>query len=146
MRILRIVILVLLGVFIGIQMIRPERLSVAGDPLARFDRSTPAARTALAAIERSCLDCHSDTTDWPWYSNVAPVSWWVVDHVRHAHGHLNFSTWESYDAKKRHDLLEEICEETSENAMPLPSYTWIHRDAVLTSDEIKAICTWTRSM
>ena len=137
------IVLVLIALMAGIQIARPERVSESGDPLETF-RSEGDDVEALATLERSCLDCHSRSTDWPWYTNVAPVSWWIADHVQHAQGHLNFSDWETYPSRKKQELLEEICEEITKKAMPFDSYTWIHRDAILSEDEIEELCQWTR--
>jgi len=56
-------------------------------------------------LDRACADCHSNKTRWPWYSHVAPVSWFVIDHVNHGRSHLNFSEWGRYDAFEQRDLL-----------------------------------------
>ena len=74
-------------------------------------------------LNRSCMDCHSNRTDWPWYSNVAPASWFVVDHVNHGRRHLNFSRWGQYTRRDRLSLLNQICATTKGGSMPLGSYT-----------------------
>jgi hypothetical protein len=94
-------------------------------------------------LERSCRDCHSNETVWPWYSNVAPISWFVIDHVDHGRSHLNFSEWGREDAAHREELLRNICDWTKDGRMPLPSYLWMHRSAALSAAEGIALCTWT---
>ena len=93
-------------------------------------------------LDRSCQDCHSNSTRWPWYSNVAPFSWLLVDHVNEGRQHLNLSEWGRLDNRRARNKLEEICDEVKSGAMPMPSYTWIHRTAVLSAEEIKALCDW----
>jgi Haem-binding domain len=93
-------------------------------------------------LERACRDCHSNRTEWPWYSNVAPVSWFVIDHVNHARSHLNFSDWSSYAPERRRKLLTGVCKETRSGAMPLSSYTWIHWSARLSPADVEALCNW----
>jgi len=138
-RVLRVLGVTAVVLATGIQFVRPERISRPESPFANLSASQP----VVEILDRSCGDCHSYSTDWPWYSNVAPVSWWVADHVSHAQSHLNFSEWNSYPREKQLDLLGEICEETEDHAMPLPSYTWVHRDAVLSDAEIRQLCQWT---
>ncbi len=93
-------------------------------------------------LERSCYDCHSNESRWPWYALVAPSSWLVTRHVNEAREHMNFSTWNRYDAEERADHVEEIGEEVGEGAMPLKSYLLLHRNARLTGEERGIIQGW----
>lgn len=94
-------------------------------------------------LERSCADCHSNRTDWPWYSRVAPASWLVVEHVDDGRRHLNFSDWARYDDDEAGAMLEHICHEAKRGTMPLGSYTLLHGDAKLSPADIKTLCDWT---
>ena len=126
----------------GAQFVRPERVNppaVAGQSLEEHARVPPEVARVL---ERSCMDCHSNRTDWPWYSNVAPASWFVIDHVNHGRRHLNFSRWGQYTRRDRLSLLNQICTTTKGGSMPLGSYTLIHRSAQLTPRDWQTLCTW----
>lgn len=96
-------------------------------------------------LERSCYDCHSFESRWPWYAYVAPASWYVTRHVNHAREHMNFSTWNRYDAEKRADHMEEIGEEVGDGKMPLKSYLLLHRDARLSEADRATIERWVRT-
>jgi len=96
-------------------------------------------------VHRSCADCHSDQTRWPWYSYIAPSSWMVASDVHEARRKMNLSTWGNYSAAKRDHELEEICNEVLEGDMPDSKYAFIHRSAKLSQPEREAICTWTGS-
>ena len=86
-------------------------------------------------LDETCLNCHSNQIDYPWYSEVAPVSWWIADHIEEGRERLNFSEWGQYsDAKKEHKA-EESWEEVEEKEMPLESYTYLHSEADLTAEE-----------
>jgi hypothetical protein len=98
-----------------------------------------------AVLDRACRDCHSNDTIWPWYSNVAPISWLVIDHVRSGRRHFNYSEWAAYGPDKERELLQEICEETRDGSMPVGSYTLVHRDARLSEADVLALCTWTET-
>jgi hypothetical protein len=93
-----------------------------------------------AILDRSCQDCHSNHTTWPWYSHIAPVSWIVSKHVREGREMLDFSEW----ANQIHSLDERmfICDAVSDGRMPLPEYTVIHRDAKLSKRDVELICSW----
>lgn len=98
-----------------------------------------------AILDRSCNDCHSNKTRWPWYSRVAPVSWLVVDHVNHGRSHLNFSEWGRFDRREAADMLSVICKEVKSGTMPLSSYTPLHPGLELSGDDVKLLCDWTNA-
>jgi len=102
----------------------------------------PAPDEVRAILERSCYDCHSHEVRWPWYSRVAPVSWLVAYDVRHARKHLNFSTWDRYDAKKRRKNLEDLWEEVHEGEMPLWYYLPMHPEARLSDADKQRLRLW----
>jgi hypothetical protein len=128
--------------FTGVQFVRPERVNppgAAGQSLEEHARVPP---EVAGVLERSCMDCHSNRTDWPWYSNVAPASWFVVDHVKHGRSHLNFSKWGEYNRRRTDSLLDEICKTAQGGSMPLSSYTLVHRSARLAPADVKTLCNW----
>ncbi len=106
------------------------------------EQTVDAPPEVLALLRRSCFDCHSHESRWPWYSYVAPASWLVADDVHHAREHLDFSTWNRYDADERADLFEEIGEEVSARAMPLPIYLLGHPGARPSEAERARIVAW----
>ena len=127
----------------GIQAVRPARTNPPTDPtrtLAARVRMTP---EAAAVLDRACRDCHSNDTRWPWYSNVAPVSWLVIDHVNHGRSHFNYSDWAQYGRDDARRLLKNTCDLSRQEAMPMPSYLVMHRSARLSNRDIIALCEWT---
>jgi hypothetical protein len=93
-------------------------------------------------IERACQNCHSYETQWPWYSNVAPVSWFVIDHVNHARREMDLSNWAQYDRNKMIHKLEEMCELVEQGEMPLSPYLWMHDEAYLAVEDVNILCEW----
>ncbi len=93
-------------------------------------------------LGRSCNDCHSHKTVYPWYSNVQPFGWFLQGHIDDGRKELNFSLFNTYSDGKKSTKLGDICEEVKAHLMPLPSYLWIHRDAVLSESDRRAICDW----
>ncbi len=93
-------------------------------------------------LSRSCNDCHSNKTVYPWYSNITPFNYFLAGHIDHGREEMNLSEWNTYSAKKKAHKLEEVCEKVNGGEMPLPSYLWIHRDAALSPDQAKLLCDW----
>ena len=93
-----------------------------------------------AILDRSCQDCHSNRTTWPWYSHVAPVSWIVVKHVVEGREMLDFSQWANQPPSA--DTRSLICDAVTDGRMPLPEYTVVHRNAKLSKQDVALICAW----
>ena len=91
-------------------------------------------------LDRSCQDCHSNRTAWPWYSHVAPVSWVISKHVNEGREMLDFSQWINQPPSANERML--ICDAVSNGRMPLPGYTVIHRNARLSRRDVDLICEW----
>lgn len=119
----------LLVVFVLMQLIRIDKSNPEGDhqnDISVLKRPDPEITTIL---KNACYDCHSNEVYYPWYSNVAPISWWIKHHVNEGREHLNFSEWGTYNPKKSDHKLEECIEMLEEKEMPLYSYTLIHKPA-----------------
>ena len=93
-------------------------------------------------LREKCYDCHSNEAVWPWYSRVAPVSWWVADHVKEGRRELNFSRWGLYSDDQKEEKMGEIYDEILDKFMPLPSYLIMHPDAAVTETEFEMIERW----
>jgi hypothetical protein len=126
----------------SIQFVRPARTNPQTDPGRTLTALMSVPPDAAAILDRSCRDCHSNETRWPWYSSVAPVSWFVIDHVDHGRSHFNYSNWAQYDRAEAARLLKNICTLSRQEAMPMPSYTRMHRTARLDEPDILALCEW----
>lgn len=97
-------------------------------------------------LKTACYDCHSNKTVWPWYSYVAPVSWFVADHVHEGRHKLNFSEWQLMSAKKRNHRRDQTAEEVDEGDMPLPPYVLLHPKAKLSSGQIAVLKEWSQAV
>ena len=93
-------------------------------------------------LKTSCYDCHSNQTTYPWYTNVAPISWWVKQHINEAREELNFSEWGTFTEKRKKHKLEEVYEEVEEGEMPLKSYLIAHSEAKLTTEQKNELVAW----
>lgn len=144
-KILEWALLALAVVVVGVQFVRPARTNPPIVTSNSVESHLQIPSHVATILDESCNDCHSNKTSWPWYSNVAPVSWFVIDHVNHGRSHLNFSEWGRFDRREAEEMLKEICKEVQAGAMPLGTYTPLHAGSELTNEEITILCDWTRS-
>ena len=143
-----IVLLAIAVLVVGFIVIQFFRIDTTPIPVVQAD-TIQAGITVPPDVDmvltRSCGDCHTNSTVYPWYSQVQPVAWWLGNHIAEARQELNFSTFNTYTPKRKRNKLEAICDQIKQGEMPLPSYTWVHRDAVLSDSEKDAICKWTET-
>jgi hypothetical protein len=146
MSITKKILIALLGVFIIIQFIKPDKNQsdavTPNDIFANFQ----SADSTKQLIRTACYDCHSNNTVYPWYAEIQPLAWWLADHVKEGKSELNFSEFASYKPKKADHKLEEVIEMIQEGEMPLKSYTLIHDSAKLSDGQKKAIITWAEGL
>ncbi len=122
-----------------------------GAQLVPVDRTNPPVQSTVAApaavrtiLVKACFDCHSNETRWPWYSRIAPISWWTAGHVREGRKDLNFSIWPTFDFTSQDLILREIEKQISTDAMPPRGYRLGHPEARLTDAERQTLLAWTR--
>jgi hypothetical protein len=97
-----------------------------------------------AIVERSCRNCHSEQTRWPWYSYIAPMSWMIEKDVHDARLHMNLSRWQDYPADKQVEILARLGAEVRNHQMPRPRYVSLHPEAKLSEADIQQLYDWTR--
>jgi hypothetical protein len=139
-RIIKTILILALVVLVIMQFFRPERNDSGYETVAAFEKETKPSPEVANILRKQCYDCHSDQTQYPWYAEVAPVSWWLKDHIDDGKKHFNASAWESYSVKKKDHKLEELIEMVEDGEMPLDSYTWIHED--LSPENKKLLLQW----
>ena len=130
----------LLVALVIMQFIRPEKNNGGYEEITVFKTETRPSEEVLSILEKNCFDCHSNQTIYPWYAEIAPISYWLDDHVVQGKKHFNMSTWDKYSIKKKDHKLEELIEEVEEGEMPLDSYTWIHGN--LSSKDKELLLQW----
>ena len=139
-------VFIIIGIGAVIQVVRPARTNPVSNRSEDIQAALPVHPEVAATLSRACNDCHSNNTVWPWYSNVAPVSWLVVSDVREGRNELNFSSWGAYDREKQQKLLGEICEQVREGEMPGFQYEMMHPKARLSDADRGTICAWTSAL
>ncbi len=126
--------------FIIIQFFRPEKNNKGYQGVIPFEKETKPSAQVATILKENCYDCHSNNTQYPWYAEVAPFSYWLADHIEEGKEHFNMSAWESYSVKKKEHKLEEVIEMLEKGEMPLQSYTIIHGN--ISEDEKKLLMQW----
>ncbi len=137
--VLRSVVVGLGVVFLALQFVPVDRVN----PPVGLNVDAPGEVEAV--LRRSCYDCHSHETRWPWYSRVAPLSWWIAEHVEHGRGDLNFSQWPVFDFVEQGIALEDIEQQILKGEMPLSSYLILHPEARLSDEDRQRLLDWARS-
>jgi len=144
-RFLRWLVILLAAAFVGIQFVRPARTNPPINPAQSIEANQHISPQVAAILDRSCNDCHSNKTVWPWYTNVAPVSWFLTNHVNEGRRNMNLSAWGSYDKDKQSRRLRDMCEQVQDGNMPLSTYTPLHPSAKLSPADVQTICDWANS-
>ena len=142
-RILQITALVLFVGFVAIQFIRPDFSNPPINQAETLEASTQVPENVQKILTRSCNDCHSNTTVYPWYSNIQPGASFLKGHIDEGRSKLNFSNWNTLEIGKKRRKLGEICQQIQSKEMPLPSYLWVHWASKLSDEDGKIICGWT---
>ncbi len=130
---------VLVIVFAAAQIVRPDRTNPATDVRRTIQARVTTASGLGPVLDRSCRDCHSNRTVWPWYTRIAPVSWAMAYGVRAGRKAVNFSEWAAYQPEEQQRLLADSCQDASTGKMP-GAWTLLHPEAKLSTRDIDTIC------
>ena len=136
---------IILGIavlLVVIQFFRPEKNSSSAPSEINIAKKYNTSNEVKVILDKACNDCHSNNTKYPWYSNFQPVAWWLDHHVDEGKGEINFDEFLTYPPKKARHKMEEVNEMVKEGEMPLNSYTWVHKEAVLTQAEKLILAEW----
>lgn len=140
------ILLFLLVALVIIQFIHPEKNKAASPQANNIGNGHPVPDDIKNILQRACNDCHSNNTEYPWYTAIQPVDWWMNSHVKDGKKHLNLDDYTNRSLRYQYHKLEEIEEQVKEGEMPLTSYTWIHKDAILTPAEKEKLINWSKAL
>lgn len=141
---LMIVVVVFALSFLVLQFFRIDKTNPPVVQAETLEAAVAVPADVSQILGRACNDCHTNTTTYPWYSNIQPSGWFLKSHIDDGRRHLNFSVFNTYAPTKKTKKLEEICEQVESKEMPLPSYLWIHSESTLSASDAKALCDWTK--
>jgi len=140
------IVFVLLIILIVIQFFHPARNKAEGEQPNKVSTLYPVSSEVKSILDKACMDCHSNNTAYPWYSKIQPVDWWMTHHVNEGKRELNFDEFATYNLRRQYHKLEEVMKQVKDNEMPISSYTWIHKDAILTTAEQNGLINWADSI
>lgn len=136
------VLIVLVIVLVVMQFFRIDKNNPPVKPEENYVTITQAPKEVENILRNSCYDCHSNESKYPWYTNIAPVSWYVKSHINEGREHLNFSEFGKYNDYQKKYIYDGLYSSVSEGWMPLDSYLWIHKDAKLSPKDKKIMMDW----
>ncbi len=146
MKVLKIIAIILLLTFVGIQFIPTSRNQSDIVPSKDLMETYNVPEQVEVIFKTSCYDCHSNNTIYPWYNKIQPISWILEGHIKEAKTELNFNEFGSYSERRQKSKFKSILSQVKDGEMPLASYTWMHREAKLSKKEIKALEDWIDKM
>lgn len=142
---LKPILYTLLALFLLAQFIRPAK-NLSNDQSRHLSTKYPIPAEVKSVLKVACYDCHSNYTIYPWYAEVQPVAAWLANHVDEGKRELNFSELTTRRIAVQNHKMEEVIEMVREGEMPLASYTWVHRDAILSQEQKDLLINWAQSV
>ncbi len=143
---LKKIMLGLLAILVVIQFFHPKKNKAEGPQANAISAVYTIPDDVKTILAKACNDCHSNNTRYPWYAKIQPVHWWLNKHIQDGKKELNFDEYSNRPLRYQYHKLEETIEVVKEGEMPLKSYTWTHKDALLTDDEKVKLTGWAQSV
>ena len=145
-KILKTIGWLLLIVLVAIQFFHPKKNTQEGDQPNAISKKFQVSADVKIILDKACMDCHSNNTRYPWYNNIQPVAWWLADHVKDGKKELNFDEYTTRRPRFQYRRMEQTIDLVKKEEMPLDSYTWTHKDAILSDDEKTKLYDWAKSV
>ncbi len=140
------ILLFLLAALIVIQFIHPKPNKSKGDQPNYIGKTFSIPGDVKSVLVKACNDCHSNNTRYPWYSNIQPVDWWMNGHIQKGKKGMNLDEYTNKRLRYQYRKMEDFVEQVKEGDMPLNSYTWIHKNAILSQTEKNSLINWANSV
>lgn len=146
MRKFRWALIIAAAAILLVQFYRPQKNISSTPSTTAIAQHFPVPQTIQAIFQRSCNDCHSNNTVYPWYAEIQPLGWWLNKHIHDGKRGLNFDEFTSYRLMKQYRRFNDVIEQLKEDKMPLPSYLLIHTYAKLSASEKDSLVQWCTAM
>ncbi|QTE38461.1 heme-binding domain-containing protein [Mucilaginibacter gossypii] len=146
MKAIKKILLALLVILVAIQFIHLKKNISSGPYANGIDKHYTVPKDVQVVLKRSCYDCHSNNTYYPWYNNIQPVAWLLAHDVNEGKEEINFDEFNNYSLSQKRHKLSDLSKEVKEGEMPMGIYTVIHRNAVLSQVEKQRLITWADSL
>jgi len=140
------ILLVLLVLLIIIQFIHPSRNISKGEQPNNISRAFNVPTEVRTVLDKACMDCHSNNTRYRWYFKIQPLDWWLTHHINEGKQELNFDEYANKPLRYQYHKMESTVDQIKKDEMPLNSYLWVHKDAVLTDSEKNVLISWAQGI
>jgi hypothetical protein len=141
------IIFIVFLIFLVMQLYQPARnTEFEQDSTVDFTGVYLVPKNVETILRTSCYDCHSNNTNYPWYSNIQPGRFFMERHIKEGKENLNFSEFGKYSKRKQENKLDRIVKEIKSDEMPLASYTLIHQNAILTLSQKNEVIDWVNTV
>ena len=138
--------MVLLAVVLLIQLVRPQKNTAVIPAGKMFVDAFKVSEQVNAILAVSCYDCHSNKTEYPWYSEIQPMAWFMDKHIKDGKEKLNFDELPSYGSRKLNSKFKQIITQIEQDKMPLTSYLWMHEGARLSMEDKRLLVDYFNSL
>ena len=142
----KLILMVLLAVVLLIQLVRPQKNTAVIPAGKVFVDAFKVSEQVNAILAVSCYDCHSNKTEYPWYSEIQPMAWFMDKHIKDGKEKLNFDELPSYGSRKLNSKFTQIITQIEQDKMPLTSYLWMHEGASLSLADKKLLVDYFNSL
>jgi hypothetical protein len=138
-------LLAFLIILLAIQLLQPDRNQNGQAVKEDLSKVLDVPQNIQGILKKSCYDCHSNHTEYPWYTYIQPIGWWMDMHVRKGKDELNFNAFGAYSRRRQLSKLKSIAESAEDGTMPLSSYTFVHKNARLSKNDKTLILNWIKN-
>lgn len=142
--VIKVTLTVIVVLFVAIQFIPRDNNEQRSVPLNDLAKIYMVPSKVSSILKKSCYDCHSNHTDYPWYAQLQPFRYILDSHISNGKAELNFNEFGNYSLRKQRSKLRAIGESLEEGSMPLSSYTLIHRNAILSKEDKVTLMNWVK--
>ncbi|QII69712.1 heme-binding domain-containing protein [Apibacter sp. B3706] len=132
-------------IFLSFQLIQIDKENPSVDKKIDYNRVTYASPEIQKILKKACYDCHSNEVNYPWYSSIAPISWFIKEHVNQGKEYVNFSEYGKYNRYQKEHINSSLYRVIENKTMPLNSYLWMHKDANLSEKDYILLLNWFRT-
>ena len=140
------ILFVLLVLLIIIQFIHPSRNISKGEQPNNISRAFNVPTEVRTVLDKACMDCHSNNTRYRWYFKIQPLDWWLTHHINEGKQELNFDEYTNKPLRYQYHKMESTVDQIKKDEMPLNSYLWVHKDAILTDSEKNVLISWAQGI
>lgn len=129
-------------IFLSFQLIQIDKENPSVDKKIDYNRVTYASPEIQKILKKACYDCHSNEVNYPWYSSIAPISWFIKEHVNQGKEYVNFSEYGKYNRYQKEHINSSLYRVIENKTMPLNSYLWMHKEANLSEEDYILLLNW----